>query len=119
MKKLLGIAAAAVVLAAVASVHAGDVKMSCCSGQKSGDGCCGEMSTKLSLTPEQQVRVTALNAQLRTATSRSERKSMFDQGMQRILTPEQYVQWKSASDKMAKTGTCPFMATQAKDDKSS
>ena len=38
---------------------------------------------------------------------------MFAQGMQRILTPEQFAQWKSVSDKMAKDGACPLMTTQA------
>ena len=112
MKKLLGIVAAVAVFAIVATVRAGDVKTSCCSRQKAGDDCCGEMSTKLNLTTDQQARIAALNDQLRIATSRSERRSMFDRGMRRILSPDQYTQWKSASDKMAKSGMCPFMATQ-------
>jgi Spy/CpxP family protein refolding chaperone len=119
MKKLLGIAVAAAVLTAVASTYAGDVKMSCCSGQQARDACCGEMSTKLNLTADQQARITALNGQLRTATSKSERRAMFGQGMQRILTADQYAQWKSASDKMARSGACPFMAIQADSGKSS
>ena len=119
MKKLSGIAAAVAVFTIVATVRAGDVKMNCCSGQTAGDDCCGEVSTKLNLTTDQQARIAALNDQLRTATSRSERKSMFDQGMQRILTPDQYTQWKSASDKVAKSGMCPFMATQTDSGKSS
>ncbi|MGA2221034.1 MAG: hypothetical protein ABSH21_04505 [Verrucomicrobiia bacterium] len=116
MKKLLGIAVAVAVLAGVAAVYAGGV--GCCAEGKAKSasaGCssaCSKMLSKLNLTSDQQTRIAELNQQLRTATSKSERIAMFAQGMQRILTPEQFAQWKSVSDKMAKNGVCPLMTTQ-------
>ena len=117
MKKLVGMIVSAAVLSLIASAGAGEMKMSCCSGEKAGS--CAQMSSKLNLTPDQQTRITLLNARLTTATSRSERKTMFDQGMKQILTADQYTQWKSAADKMAKTGTCPYMESECNGDKSS
>jgi Spy/CpxP family protein refolding chaperone len=118
MKKLLGIAVAAAMLAAVASTYAGEAKMSCCAGKHASDAGCAEMSSKLNLTADQQARITALNGQLSTATSKSERRAMFDQGIQRILTADQYAQWKSSCDKKVRTGACPLKATPAKCGKS-
>ena len=73
---------------------------------------CSKMLSKLNLTSDQQTRIAELNQQLRTATSKSERIAMFAQGMQRILTPEQFAQWKSVSDKMGGQA-CSLMTTQA------
>jgi len=123
MKRVLGIAVAVAVVAGVASVYAGD--MGCCSAsnaKSTSAGCsssCSERLSKLNLTREQQSRIAVLNVQLHTATSKSERMAMFTEGMQRILTADQYAQWKSVSDKMAKNGTCPFMAIHTDGDKSS
>jgi Spy/CpxP family protein refolding chaperone len=116
MKKLLGIAVAVAVLAGVAAVYAGDA--GCCAAGKAKSasaGCssaCSKMLSKLNLTSDQQTRIAALNQQLRTATSKSERIAMFAEGMERILTPEQFAQWKSVSDMMARNGVCPLMTTQ-------
>jgi hypothetical protein len=112
MKRVLGIVVAVAVLAGVAAVYAGDA--GCCAAGKAKSasaGCssaCSKMLSKLNLTPDQQSRIAVLNQQLRTATSKSERIAMFTQGMQRILTPEQFEQWKSSCDMAVKNGTCPL-----------
>ena len=106
MKKLFVLAVAAMVAMGV-TVYAGE---GCCAGMsKTGASCSGDMFSKLNLTPEQKAKVNTLIADCHKATSQSEFHSMFNSGMAKILTADQLAQWKSMSEKAAKSGTCPFM----------
>ncbi|HVM61130.1 MAG TPA: hypothetical protein VMV72_09715 [Verrucomicrobiae bacterium] len=115
MKKCIVLAVAAMVTMAAAVYADGG----CCAGMsKTGASCSGDMFSKLNLTPDQKAKVTTLLADCHKATSQSEFHAMFNSGMEKILTPDQLAQWKSMSDKAAKSGTCPFMnSSGAKTDK--
>ena len=112
MKKLMAFAVAVVVAFSAASVLAGE---GCCAGMSKSSakgGACGDMLSKLNLTPEQKTKVSAT----------SEFHAMFNAGLEKILTPEQLAQWKTQSDKAMKStsGECPFMKSMgAKTDKQS
>ena len=110
MKKLLAFAVAAIITIGATAVYAGQ---GCCAGMSKsgakGAACGGGMFSKLNLTDEQKAKVDALKADCRRATSTSECHEIFSQGMEKILTPEQFAQWKAQSDKAMKSGTCPFM----------
>ena len=110
MKRLLGLAVAVVVLVGAARVYAGD---GCCAAGKMKDSAkgaaCGDMFSKLNLTADQKAKITALKDECLKATSTSERREMMAKGMQGILTPEQFAQWKNACDKGMKSGACSSM----------
>ena len=122
MKKLMAFAVAVVVAFSAASVLAGE---GCCAGMSKSSakgGACGDMLSKLNLTPEQKTKVSALTEDCHKATSTSEFHAMFNAGLEKILTPEQLAQWKTQSDKAMKStsGECPFMKSMgAKTDKQS
>jgi len=110
MKRLLGLAVAAVVLIGTASVYADG---GCCAAGKAkmgakGAACCDTFS-KLNLNDMQKAKIAALKDECLKATSTSERRSMMAKGMQDILTPEQFAQWKSMCDAGMKSGACPAM----------
>jgi Spy/CpxP family protein refolding chaperone len=114
MKKLLAFAVAAVVAWSAASVFAGG---SCCSAGKaktSAGAGCDSMFSKLNLSKEQQAKVTALMEQCKRATSTSECHDIMSKGLQQILTPEQFAQWKADCGKAATSGECPYMKGQKK-----
>jgi Spy/CpxP family protein refolding chaperone len=110
MKRLLGLAAAVAVLIGTASVYADG---GCCAGGKakmSANGAaCSDMYSKLKLTEEQKAKVATLKDDCLKATSTSERHAMMTKGMEKILTPEQFAQWKSTCDEGMKSGACPAM----------
>ena len=106
MKKFCAFAVAAALLVGAASVYAGG---GCCAAGKAKGAACSDMFSKLKLTDEQKAKVTALKDECLKATSTSERREMMTQGMQSILTPDQFAQWKSACDAGMKSGACPAM----------
>jgi len=107
MKKLLAFAVVAVLVISVAAVYAGEG----CGAGKSAKGatCCSDMFSKLNLTPDQKARVNNLLADCHRATSHSEFHAMFSSGMEKILTPDQFAQWKASCNKASNSGGCPFM----------
>ena len=117
MKKLLAFAVAALVGLGAASVFAGE---GCCAGMSksstSGASCCSDMFSKLNLTPEQKAKVDALKEQTKRAVSTSEAHAMFNEGLEKILTPEQMAQFKAQCDaaKAKAGGQCPYMKSQQK-----
>jgi len=117
MKRLLAFAVAVTVLVGAASVFAGE---GCCAGMSkssaNGSSCCGDMFSKLNLTPDQQARIAALKDSTKRATSTSEARAMFNEGLERILTPEQMTQFKAQCDaaKAKAGGQCPYMKSQQK-----
>ena len=107
MKKLLAFVVVAVMLISVATIYAGE---GCCAGKSAnGAACCGDMFSKLNLTPDQKARVNNLLADCHRATSHSEFHAMFSSGLEKILTPDQFAQWKASGDKASNSGGCPFM----------
>ena len=109
MKRILGLAVAAVVLVGTVSAFAGGD--GCCMGKKAkgeAKASCSDMFGKLNLSKEQQAKVTALMEQCRNATSKSECKAMMSEGLEKILTPEQLTQWKADCDKAKASGDCPM-----------
>jgi hypothetical protein len=115
MKRILGLAVAVVVLAGVASAFA-DGGGCCMSKKAKGDAkaSCPDMFGKLNLSDKQKAQVKVLSEQCEKATSTSERHEMFSKGIQDILTPEQYSQWKTDCEKMKAGGECPFMKGEKK-----
>ncbi len=107
MKKFCAFAVAAALLVGAASVFADG--SGCCAAGKAKGAACGDMFSKLKLTDEQKAKVTALKDECLKGTSTSERRDMMAKGMQSILTPEQFAQWKSACDAGMKSGACPSM----------
>jgi len=113
MKRLLGFAVAVAVLAGVASAYAGG--SGCCMGGKDASSAsCSAMFAKLDLTSQQKAQVTALQEQCKRATSTSEYHEMFSKGIEKILTPEQLIQWKTNVDKASKSGQCPYAKSAEK-----
>ena len=113
MKRLLGFVVAVAVLAGVASVYAGG--SGCCMGGKDAAGAsCSAMFSKLDLTTQQKAQVTALQEQCKRAASTSEYHEMFSKGVEKILTPEQFTQWKANCEKASKGGQCPYAKSAAK-----
>jgi len=107
MKKLLAFAVVAVVVISVAPLYAGE---GCCAEKSAkGAACCGDMFSKLNLTPDQKARVNSLLADCHRATSHSEFHAMFSSGLEKILTPDQFAQWKTSCGKASNSGGCPFM----------
>ena len=107
MKKLLAFAVVAVMVISVAALYAGE---GCCAGKSAkGASCCADMFSKLNLTPDQQTRVNNLLADCHRATSHSEFHAMLSSGLQKILTPNQFAQWKASCGKASNSGGCPFM----------
>ena len=118
MRKFLALAVAAVVALGAASVFAGE---GCCGGMSKSSakgGACGDMFSKLNLTPEQKAKVETLKQDCLKATSTSEFHAMFNNGLERILSPDQLAQWETHSGKVKASGECPYMkSTGAKTDK--
>jgi Spy/CpxP family protein refolding chaperone len=107
MKKFLALAVVAVMVTSVAAVYAGE---GCGAGKSvKGAACCGDMFSKLNLTPDQKARVNNLLADCHRATSHSEFQAMFSSGLEKILTPDQFAQWKASCNKASNSGGCPFM----------
>ena len=118
MKKFLAFTVAAVVALSAASVFAGE---GCCGGmsKSSAKGAsCGDMLSKLNLTPDQKAKIDVLKQGCLKATSTSEFHAMFNSGLAKILTPDQLAQWDTQCDKAKESGGCPFMKSMgAKADK--
>ena len=114
MKKLLAFAVAAVIAVSTATVFADGA--GCCAAGASKSAACGDMMSKLKLTDAQKARIEALKEDTKHATSTSESRAMFSEGLEKILTPEQLSQWKSQCDasKAKASGGCPFMNSQKK-----
>jgi len=109
MKKFLAFMVAAVVALGAASVFAGE---GCCGGMSktSAKGAsCGDMFSKLNLTPEQKAKLDVLKQDCLKATSTSEFHAMFNGGLEKILSADQLAQWDTHSGKALKTGGCPLM----------
>ena len=95
---------------------------------RAGDGCCGAgkaakadmkadcsaQLSKLNLTPEQQAKVTALQAECKTGGCDRSSHQKFMSGLKDILTADQMTQFKAECAKTNKGG-CPL----AKSDKKS
>ena len=106
MKKILGLTLVAMI--GVGAAFAGD---GCCmskAGVKAGGSC--EMTAKLNLTDAQKIKLTALQERCQRAVSTSERRAMFQKGIEEILTPEQLAQCKASGESAKPTGKCPFMS---------
>ena len=118
MRKFLAFAVAAVIAFGAASVFADS---GCCAGMsKSGakGASCGDMFSKLNLTDEQKAKVETLKQSCLKATSTSEFHTMFNSGLEKILTPDQLAQWSAHCGKAKESGGCPFMKSMgAKSDK--
>ncbi len=114
IKKVLGLALAAIVSVSVVNTFAGD---GCCAAGKSAKGAkaegCPDAFGKLNLTDKQKTQMTALMGQVKNATSKSEAKQIFEDGAAKILTPEQLAQCKSMCEKAGKDGACPFSKASA------
>lgn len=109
MKKFLAFTAAAVVALGAVSVFAGE---SCCGGmsKSSAKGAsCGDMFGKLKLTDDQKAKVEVLKQECLKATSTSEFHAMFNNGLEKILSPDQLAEWDMHSGKAQKAGSCPLM----------
>src|SRR5437879_9811822 len=110
MKRLLAFAVAAIITMSAAAVYADGGG---CSGMTKSSAksasCCGDMFSKLSLTPEQKTKIEALKADCGRATSTSERHQIFSQGLEKVLTPDQLEQLKAQCDaaKAKASGECP------------
>ena len=105
MKRMIGLVLVSVMVAGGIAAWAGGGD--CLSGKAAPS--CHPMKTSLNLTDEQQAKVATLMRDCAKATSTSERRAMCETGMQKILTPEQFTQWKAMHDQAAKTGACPMM----------
>lgn len=111
MKRLFAFVVAAALMVGAASVYAGGD--GCCMAGKKAKGDakqgCSDMFSKLNLTDAQKAKVSALMERCEGAASTAERREMFSKGIQDILTPEQFAQWKADCEKMKASGECPFM----------
>ena len=118
MRKFLAFTVAAVIALGAASVFAGE---GCCGGmsKSSAKGAsCSDMFSKLNLTGEQKTKVEALKLDCLKATSTSEFYTMFNSGLEKILTPDQLAQWETHGGKAKASGECPYMkSTGVKTDK--
>ena len=109
MRRFLALGVAAVVVMGATAVYAGD---GCCAGKSKSSAkgaCCGDTFSKLHLTGDQKAKIETLKADCRRATSTSECHEIMDNGLAKILTPEQLAQWQTQCDKAMKSGPCPFM----------
>jgi hypothetical protein len=118
MRKFLAFTVAAVVAFGAASVFADS---GCCAGmsKSSAKGAsCGDMFSKLNLTPEQKAKVETLKQDCLKATSTSEFHAMFNSGLEKILSPDQLAQCEAHCGKAKASGACPYMKSMgAKTDK--
>jgi hypothetical protein len=106
MKRLLAVAAVAIMVAGTAAVYAGE---GCCGGMSAkGASCSGDSFSKMNLTSDQKAKVEALKQDCLRATSRSEFHQMFGTGLEKILTPDQLAQWQSHCDGTTKSSGCPY-----------
>jgi Spy/CpxP family protein refolding chaperone len=116
MKKVLGFAVAAMMLAGGSSVFAG---AACCAAGKAKSEAkvskagCGDIFAKLDLTEEQRAELEALKAECDEAGCTIESREKFMSGLKEILTPEQLEQCKALCEK-AKGSACPFMKGESK-----
>jgi Spy/CpxP family protein refolding chaperone len=108
MRKLLAFAVAVCVVIGAAAVYADGGGCGGMTKSSSKGSCCGDMFSKLNLTPEQKVKIEALKVDCQRATSTSEMHQIFGSGLEKILTPEQLAQWKAHSDRAVKSGGCPY-----------
>jgi hypothetical protein len=109
MKRFLTFTVAAVVALGAASVFAGE---GCCGGmsKSSAKGAsCGDMFSKLNLTADQKAKVENLKQDCLKATSTSEFHAMFNDGLEKILSPDQLAEWDPHRGKALKAGSCPLM----------
>ena len=67
----------------------------------------------LKLTDDQQAQVAKLKEQCGKATCTSECKATCDEGMKKILTADQYEQWKAMCAAKGKAGRCPVAGKDA------
>jgi hypothetical protein len=103
MKKVIGLALVSLLVAGGFAAFAGGGDR--VAGKAAASASC-PVGAKLNLTAEQQARVAALMQECAKATSTSERRTMCEDGMQKILTPEQLTQWQATRDQAGKTGQC-------------
>jgi Spy/CpxP family protein refolding chaperone len=83
-------------------------------GAAKGSAACSDMFSKLNLTDSQKAQVEALKESAKRATSTSEAHAMFQEGLAKILTPDQMTQFKAQCDKAKAGGECPYMKSQKK-----
>ncbi len=122
MKKLLAFAVVAVVGLSTAVVFAGegcgaakaDKPAGCCMAGAAKSGACTDMFSKLNLTDSQKAQIENLKDSTKRATSTSEAHAMFNEGLAKILTPDQMAQFKAQCDKSKASGECPMMKSQKK-----
>jgi hypothetical protein len=105
MKRFLALTVAAVVTLGAASVFAGE---GCCGGMSKGASC-GDMFSKLNLTVDQKAKIDVLKQDCLKATSTSEYHAMLNNGLEKILSPDQLAQWDAHNGKALKAGSCPLM----------
>jgi len=116
MKRVLAFVVAMAVLVGTASVFAGE---GCCGGMSKSSvkgACSGDTFSKLNLSDAQKTQIEALKDSTKRATSTSEAHAMFNEGLEKILTPEQLTQFKAQCDsaKAKAGGQCPYMKSQQK-----
>ena len=111
MKKLLAFAVAASIGLGAVSVFAGE---GCCMAGKAkstsstSGASCSDMFSKLNLTDAQKAQIDALKEQTKRATSTSGSRAMYNEGLEKILTPEQIAQCKTQCDKAKASSECPM-----------
>lgn len=111
MKKIIGVLAAAAVLAGVASLHAqsGAGCPSCAAGAAKSCPMSGnaDLMAKLNLTDEQKAKIGALREECAKAGRTPEACEKCMKGIESVLTPEQQAVWKEACQKARQGGGCP------------
>lgn len=110
MKKVIGLLIAAAVMAGVATLYA-QGGCSSCGTQAGAKGCPAsgkaDMLGKLNLNDEQKAKVAALREECVKAGRTPESCSKFMKGLETVLTAEQLAAWKTACEKVKKSGGCP------------
>lgn len=73
-----------------------------------------DIVSKLNLTDDQKTKIEATRQQCAKAATPEECKKVCTEGMEKILTPEQFKQWSAATADCTGKGKCPFMEAAAK-----
>lgn len=107
MKRVFGLLVAAMLVVGSVSVYANCGKCGP-AGEKQAKGDCGDCFAKLNLTADQKAKLAELKADCGKGGCPITAKTKLDDGAKKILTADQYKQWKSECAKAGKDGGCPL-----------